>query len=721
MKTIKPLLLFLLFAFTGFSQNSFSPVLGPAYGINSDNWVLMSNEPENYYLTPPFHPSLKRLLLHSTDGKHWSLLAEREYFAHFLGKDNNLYAVGPPNALYRSVDHGQNWEMLSNTLPSGGKYLDASPSGQLFLGTYSAVYRSNDNGENWELQIESPGSKAIKVAENDLDAWVWSHNSDTVRLWHSPDSGTNWNLKFNDVVPYSNLHNSSLEIGPDGWVYFNVSGDYNRILRSSDNGNNWEETVVKPWAPAQVSCFSIMPDSSLIARMNDGLWYRSVNNSEIWEVYTPGWENNFSYIYHTPHLEVFGIGGSPLHMSLDGEEWEFAAQNLLTAFNYEWLNSNTIYGLTQGGLLHLQDGNISFIDMRDVLSSTVCSPGILEIDPNGVMYYGNCQRVFKSENQSQSWEEISIPGNESIKKLRVYNDVLYVLTENTLFQSTDGGQNWLASEPLSGFYYFTDFIRLSNGNLYIHNFNTLWESIDGGDSFNQVFEDCCIRGLHEGPNGEIWVHHEDSLNKFDPVLQSLNRICVPPVQGIALDLDGYYYHKNSNLLFAAGSIDMQAIVFRSEDLGESWDSIPLNQSWVAHLEGVGLDNHLYASAYGAIVDSYSLFRSDEPVTLVNTTRPEEDLKVKVYPNPGSSQLTVELPLVDKENSIQIVNQEGLVLLEQNANSKVIQINTAELPFGTYLLHWLGSNGKPITTRLFSIRALFTRVRLIFSFFPKLIS
>ncbi|NJK86096.1 MAG: T9SS type A sorting domain-containing protein [Bacteroidales bacterium] len=65
-----------------------------------------------------------------------------------------------------------------------------------------------------------------------------------------------------------------------------------------------------------------------------------------------------------------------------------------------------------------------------------------------------------------------------------------------------------------------------------------------------------------------------------------------------------------------------------------------------------------------------------------------DEEVLIYPNPVKSELTVEIPeLGDDESArLNLYNQEGKLVLQENKATRFTILNLSDLPYGIYILN-----------------------------------
>ncbi len=103
-------------------------------------------------------------IFRSTFGQHWSAITEGLFDIKLLRTDqySNLYAATYHGAIYSSVDHGMNWEMISESLPNNTFIwgFTITSDGYLFLGSQDkGLYRKS-------IDLKTPEITAVSISRN---------------------------------------------------------------------------------------------------------------------------------------------------------------------------------------------------------------------------------------------------------------------------------------------------------------------------------------------------------------------------------------------------------------------------------------------------------------------------------------------------------------------------------------------------------------------------
>lgn len=157
----------------------------------------------------------------------------------FVGGLNSIpLGQGGYGAIYRSLDRGASWSMVSSQLFTTAFWCFAfGASGDILTGA-SGVYKSSDNGTSWK--------DINRTFEARRDCYYFTSTPNghlffgtlSNGVWRSIDSGNTWEMK---TVGITKIKTQSLSSDAAGDVFF---GGYltqagNALYRSSDEGNTW--------------------------------------------------------------------------------------------------------------------------------------------------------------------------------------------------------------------------------------------------------------------------------------------------------------------------------------------------------------------------------------------------------------------------------------------------------------------------------------------------
>ncbi len=186
-------------------------------------------------------------LFYSSDyGNTWSTkgLYNSDISSIAFAKDNSIY-VGSHNwGVYRSTNNGVSWDTLKNDMPDTNVHaLGINSKGQLFAGCGSPakVYRSIDNGITWNLvasNLTEPG-QYINTIYVDAKDFIYV-GAISNKIFRSKNDGNNWEEITTGLSP-SFFSAMSFTENKDGTLFV---GSQDGVYSSTDNGTNWNRVKI---------------------------------------------------------------------------------------------------------------------------------------------------------------------------------------------------------------------------------------------------------------------------------------------------------------------------------------------------------------------------------------------------------------------------------------------------------------------------------------------
>ena len=200
--------------------------------------------------------------------------------------------------MYRSIDNGQHWSLLTNGLPNPvtTRFVQlSSDDTNLILSTEGGVYYSADNGDNWSLSVFDP---PVSFGMNTSAGAAFNAGNSTLvmtpgGLYNSTNHGASWNLLHfwgpitDYAVSYKQYYKSGNIIYAHGeYSYWdNQAGRVyvNNFYMSPDEGITW--TNITDGFPAinSITFAYEGPNIYIIGKLNNE-WdiYRSSDQGTTW-------------------------------------------------------------------------------------------------------------------------------------------------------------------------------------------------------------------------------------------------------------------------------------------------------------------------------------------------------------------------------------------------------------------------------------------------------
>jgi len=500
--TLKSLMLvFLIFTFWGFVSAGINcwTTNGP-YGGHIESIAVDQQTPNVMYAAVRFGGFYKS----SNWGQSWTLVPDVDSST----THNIAIAIHPRNHriiylaagdLYRSMDGGETWEILTH-LAFREIVINPDQPDIMYGAAWDDLYKSTNGGETWVGINFGQASKSISmdaVSRNTI--YVASYDDGVYKSTNGGDSWTTvtpvvgeYKIKCHPTIP-NTLYLSVW----DPWVFY----------RSTNGGQSWTEVRNYPFQ--DVAFDTENPDILYAIDLSGG--YQSRDRGVTWDTILDfggdslaiGRSSTLNTLYYGTARGVF--------KSMDsGATWNsmnFGLQNSCSCLAVSPTELNTVYvGDAGSNLFKTTDGGINwswisrawyFLAMHD-----------LEIKPDktGTIFVGTNSDLLKSVDDGKSWSRV-------LSQLHRYyfhdmainpqnSDILYISSNTTVgdfpgvYKSTDGGDSWefsgldsyrisdLAVDPVSSWYVYAGG---QDGLFRSSNSGESWSSIMSGLGTSYIY------------------------------------------------------------------------------------------------------------------------------------------------------------------------------------------------------------------------------------------
>lgn len=183
------------------------------------------------------------------DGLTWHVFSSNHDFTQILPtRLSNGIIFGISNALYQSADGGITWQFSANSMDlTVPRQLEFISEDSVFAMTDNGLWRTYNAGQNWTKLSDnnniytafegSFGSPFIRQFGLGTQGHLVSCTENAL-LW-SNDWGNTWINR----TPSAGLNGTAVAIGKhDSLLFVNIDGFPQRVLRSTDQGQNWQNT-----------------------------------------------------------------------------------------------------------------------------------------------------------------------------------------------------------------------------------------------------------------------------------------------------------------------------------------------------------------------------------------------------------------------------------------------------------------------------------------------
>ena len=429
------------------------------------------------------------------------------------------------------------WNQLSE--PEGGTiYSLVEIDEVLWAGTQGGLYLSDNEGQTWtRSELVRPEGSVLKVVETETEIMMTvtyideNYDDWDVELHRSLDKGMTWQIatlpfQFRDFHGLLNgTTNKLFRISDKLFIFLD-----NDFYRSLDDGVNWERVTSN-----QISFFSgIGHDDTNIVAADFFSSFISSDGGDTWTFLDSiGTQRDIAVKDDLIFISSYGS----LVVSEDlGQTWELKEFSESTTSLHKLYISETGVLYTFGPFIHRsEDNGDTWVQVNDEYQGGAID--FIEVE-NDEYFIGNINGFSKTEQNGNHW----IPFNSGILAstvFRIFNSPqgdVFTITNIGKFRSSDSGQNWEVWEAGLPHYVFNDIEWLNDDVAFVSTINGLFKSED----------------------------HLNSLEKVDLGVQSNSMSSVEIHDGIIYV-----------------TIDFANIIFVSDDMGESWFNMPLNQPYLS--------------------------------------------------------------------------------------------------------------------------------------------
>jgi photosystem II stability/assembly factor-like uncharacterized protein len=430
----------------------------------------------------------------------------------------NLGSSG--NGIYRTINGGDNWQKLTNGLPSAF-------NGKALLTIYKTnpqiIFASIGNGSatgagTWLCKTTNGGDNWTTVSTTDYATyqgwyshWVGVHPTNPnfvltggIDIFKSTDGGTNLNIKTDWAAWYFGVPPPG---GPEGPPYY-VHADQHSIT----------------FHPT---------DPNIIYFGTDGGVFRTTDGGENYEGCNGGYQttqfyNGFSSSYNLPNLALGGLQDNATAIFEGTVAWRRVIGGDGCQTGIDPVNNSILYGTSQNlNLLKSTDNGVNWfgISPSGRVSPAFVAPFIVCKSNPSVIFAGS--KVFhKTTNGGSSWTlgngGSQLDGNQilSIGVSSTSTDTIYVGTapitsSAKLFRSTNGGTSFInitgslpdrypddiAVDPVNSKIVYTVFSGFGTSHLF--------KSTDAGNSWIDIGS-----SLPDVPSSAIVIDPNNTSNLF---------------------------------------------------------------------------------------------------------------------------------------------------------------------------------------------------------------
>lgn len=389
-------------------------------GGENNNFAINPNQSNNIYMTK------NMTLFHSADrGDSWTAISGnspcRAWSVAIDPHNSDVYLAELAGKICKKAAGSEQWQEISGYSgfePALQIAFDPVNTNILYTVTYNTVYKSTDKGLTWNVKSEGlTGFGPFSFTVDPVNPQTL-YLVNTGKVLKSIDGGDHWSV-INTNLKASYI--STIDVDPRNPSVIYAGTPINGVYKSADAGQSWNRAsngMAKDW----VSAFAIAP-------------------SDINVFYAATYVHPYGYLYKSSD------GAATWSQVYEGYWWELS--DLLV----DPENTSILYASTYHSLYKSVDAGNSWTKLPLEMESGNYARKLMFApnDPN-VLYVAG-RKVYRSTDRGESWTELG-PNGETVVDLFIDpadTDLLYALSENEFFRSSNGGTTW---QQMSGSYQF---------------------------------------------------------------------------------------------------------------------------------------------------------------------------------------------------------------------------------------------------------------------------
>ncbi len=217
-------------------------------------------------------------LLYSADaGDTWQNVGFTNSVVNSVGIGDNVVFAGVNNLIYKSMNNGTNWTLLSTNIPTISGVTDfLINSDEVYASLYDGVYFSSNKGNTWSYINNGLASGTYYFRISRVGSTIFCADGYNPVIYKTIDKGLNWNKSSAYVNGYSGQISDMICVGPNIYTSCSVG-----CFVSNNEGQSWSKSL----ALANAACRFSVSDSTVFCASSYGCNI-SYNNGKNWHVIT---------------------------------------------------------------------------------------------------------------------------------------------------------------------------------------------------------------------------------------------------------------------------------------------------------------------------------------------------------------------------------------------------------------------------------------------------
>ncbi len=616
----------------------------------------------------------------------------------FVAAMGDLFGKNPERGIFRTTNGGTDWDQVLFISDSTG-FVDLAmhptnpdiifaaawerirrPDYRRYTGASSGIYRTVDGGNNWELLTnglptlpDDKGRIGLAISPSDPNyvyAYIVNSDGDLSGIFRSIDGGDNWDPMnkngidepsfmwwFGKMYVHPESPNSLIALSLNVHYIENIETDLAWETRFQGAHVDQHAIFIHP---LDHDFFLAGNDGGIYLSQNRGLSYNKLDGLPITQFYRTSMD------FQNPEQVYGGAQDNGTMRTLSGntDDFEFilGGDGFFPLVDPE--NSNMIYAEFQyGNLRRSTNGGNSFSYATNGFSPDRVNwntPVIFDPNDSDILYMGG-NRLYQSTDNATFWTPISDDltdggGNGNLAFGTITTISVSPLDSENIMIGTDDGNVWITENG------GTDWNNISDGLPKFWITQVELDPVELGVAY------VTISGFRFNEESAHIFKTTDSGNSWEPISGELPNI---PVNDIIIN-------PANHDLYIATDIG----VFKSINDGDSWDILGtgLPNVVITDLNYHEPTNTLLAATFGR-----SLYSVEVDIDVANKNLAKEEFKISIFPNPFSQNANITIT-----NSISGFFEINMVDLNGRIVEKVVsqQLTKGDHQFSFGKEEWL---------------------------------
>ncbi len=416
-------------------------------------------------------------------GEHWAEISpaassevhEVESVAVDPVDTNTIYA-GTWHLPWKTTDGGAHWSNIKEGLIDDSDVfsiiIDPHAPAVVYASACSGIYKSESAGAQFHKVQGIPSTaRRTRVLMQDPANGKVVYAGTTEGLYKTADGGVNWSrLTGPDVI----INDVFVDPGNDQHIM--LATDRSGVLTSTDGGGSFSNS--------NGGFSQRVVQTVLVDGKQPGVLYAGVLNDKIYGGAFESKDNGASWQQQADGLagrDVFVLAQAP-----DGVVYAGTNSGIARLVDGKWQLSGGLVAHVNRAMVTRVHGKRQTHSIDTVKKTGVIDSRVNQLDLTGSVWYAaTAKGVYRSGDQGQSWEAVSLPPGD-VRSVRSLGTKVVAAQRNSLMVSDASGQNWQPAALPTGLSGVNALALSEDGAVWIGGREGVYFSKDDGGNWDRI-------------------------------------------------------------------------------------------------------------------------------------------------------------------------------------------------------------------------------------------